>query len=85
MQFPAISQLNISTPVTTNVLIGLFLVIFIIWLIHMFIVTYHWRNYGNNKLKIFRMQLIYFIGSAALFAVLVLCIAYYSVSGNYIW
>ena len=80
MNLAGFTQFTIGTPVTTNVLMGLFLLIFMTWLIHMVISVYHWKKYGNSKLAILRTELIYFIGAAILFVILALCISYYSFS-----
>jgi hypothetical protein len=46
----------------------------------MVITSYHWRNYGNDKKKLLVMNMAYFIGSAVLFVILGVFIAYYSIS-----
>ncbi len=84
MQFPSLpqfSQLTVGTQATTNVMIILFLIIFVMWAIHAAVSVYHWRNYSNDKAKLFFTQLYYFIGSAVLFCVLISCVAYYSLAG----
>ena len=84
MQFtlPQFSQLTVGTQATTNVLIIVFLIIFVIWIIHAAVSVYHWRNYANDKAKLFFTQFYYFIGSAVLFGVLISCVAYYSLAGS---
>ena len=85
MQFPDLPQflqLTVGTPATTNVLIILFLIIFIIWIIHAAVSVYHWRNYSNDKGKLFFTQFYYFVGSAVLFCTLISCVAYYSLAGS---
>ena len=82
MNFFPISQFTVGTPATTNVLIILFLIIFVIWIIHATISVYHWKNYSNDKTKLFFTQFYYFIGSAVLFCILISCVAYYSLAGS---
>lgn len=82
MNFFPISQLTVGIPATTNTLIVFFLLIFVMWLVHMFITVYHWKNYGNNRATVFMMEIIYFCGSAVLFAFLVVCLSYYSLAGT---
>ena len=82
MPFPTFSQLTVGTPATTTVLIIVFLVIFVVWIIHAFVSVYHWRKYANDKGRLFFTQFYYFIGSAILFSILICCVAYYSLAGS---
>ena len=46
----------------------------------MIIVRYHWKNYGNDKLRVVKMNIYYFAGSAVLFGALALALIAYSSS-----
>jgi hypothetical protein len=59
---------------------GVFLTLFLIWLIHAIILRYHWKSYGNDKLRVIRMNIYYFAGSAVLFGALAMTLIAYSSS-----
>ncbi len=75
-----LSNLTIHIPLSSVFLAGVFLVMFIIWLIHMIIIQYHWNNYGYDKLLMLKMNIYYFVGSAILFGILALALIGYSSS-----
>ena len=75
-------DLTLHIPLSGNFLTGVFLLMFIVWLIHMVIVRYHWKNYGNDKLLVVKMNLYYFMGSAILFGALALSLIAYSSSAG---
>ncbi len=74
------SDLTVHIPLSGNFLVGVFVFLLVIWLIHMIVVRYHWKHYGNDKLKVVRMNIYYFIGSAILFGALALSLIAYSTS-----
>lgn len=73
-------DLAIHIPLSGNFLAGVFLTMFMVWFIHMIIVRYHWKNYGNDKLRVVKMNIYYFTGSAILFGALALSLIAYSSS-----
>ncbi len=74
------TDLTLHIPLSGNFLVGVFLTMFVVWFIHMIIVRYHWKNYGNDKLLVVKMNIIYFTGSAVLFGALALSLIAYSSS-----
>jgi hypothetical protein len=75
-----LSQFSVHIPLSTNLLIGVLIVLLAAWIVHMLIVRYHWQMYGNDKLAVIRMSIYYFTGSAILFSVLVFFLVAYSSS-----
>ena len=80
MSFSSLSNLSLKIPLTTNILIGIFLFLIIVWVIHMIVMRYHWNAYGNDRLRKLRMNVFYFIGSAILFITLTAFLVTYSMS-----
>lgn len=76
------SNFTLHVPLSGGFLAGVFLVLFIVWLIHMIITQYHWKNYGNDKLRVLKMNIYYFGGSAILFGALALTLIAYSSSAS---
>ena len=74
------SSFSLKIPLSTSFLAGIFVLLFIVWLIHMVIIRYHWKNYGNDKLRVVKMNIYYFAGSAVLFGALALALIAYSSS-----
>ena len=74
------TNLILHVPLSGNFLTGVFLLMFIVWLIHMIVIRYHWKNYGNDKLLVVKMNIYYFTGSAILFGALALSLIAYSSS-----
>lgn len=62
------SQLGIHIPITPFLLFAVFAVLLFLWALFTWIVRYHWKSYGTNKLDVMSMSFIYFIGSAVLLA-----------------
>ncbi len=67
-------------PLSTNFLTWAYLVLLIIWFMHMVITRYHWSKYGHDKLRVLRMNIYYFTGSILLFSTLALFLIFYSSS-----
>ncbi len=66
--FPSVSSFQV--PLSSGLLTGTFLLLFAFWVVHMVIVRYHWSKYGNDRLKVVRMNVYYLTGSAILFTAL---------------
>lgn len=80
MTFASLSNLSLKIPLTTNILLGIFFFLLIVFVIHMVVMRYHWNAYGNDRLRKLRMNIYYFIGSAILFIALTACLVVYSTS-----
>lgn len=74
------STFALNIPLTTNFLIGTFIALAVVWSVQMMVLEYHWKNYGNDKLRVLRMNISYFIGSALLFTTLAFFLVSYSAS-----
>lgn len=64
--FSGFSQFHFAIPLSANVLVVIFLLVFAIWAVLAMMLNYHWGKYGPSKLGALQMNLIFFSGSVLL-------------------
>ncbi len=80
-QLPFASMLSaISIHFSPGVLTVFFILFFLIWIVFTMIVRYHWSKYGASKLEVFKMNIIFFAGSIAIFGALGIAMLLYYMS-----
>ena len=72
------SGLDLGIPISPVSMVLIFLVLFTVWVIHAVVLRYHWGHYGNGDLLLLKINLVYFAGSAILFAMMAIFILLYS-------
>jgi hypothetical protein len=73
-------SLSLHIPLTAGVLMIIFAIVVLLWAIHMVVMRYHWKNYGNDALILLQMNMLYFIGSAILLGLLFFSMTLYASS-----
>jgi uncharacterized protein YqgC (DUF456 family) len=82
MLLTTLANSNIHIPLSVPFLVGIFLVLLVIWIIHMIVMRYHWNNYGNSNVTLLKANILYFLGSFLLFAVLGISLLTYAATSS---
>lgn len=66
-----LTSVNLHFTLSSVFIFGIIFFLLVAWIVFTVIVRYHWKNYGSGDIEILRMNLIYLIGSGAIFTFMI--------------
>ncbi len=82
MTFLLLSKTGMHFTLSSAFIFGIIFFLLIAWIIFTIVVRYHWKNYSSGGVEILRMNMIYLIGSAAIFTFMVVSAFLYFASSS---